>query len=127
MRAKLAYILIFCVLSNLFAKVFTMASFYYNQTYIAQNICINRFEAIPVCNGSCFLVSELRKNEPTEGNTSIPNSGPSTKIIESFIATFPVINFTSCFKIIKETKSFVNFYTCRISNERLFSIFHPPK
>ncbi len=36
-----------------------LTSFYLNQEYIAKNICINRFDKIPVCNGKCYLQNEL--------------------------------------------------------------------
>lgn len=44
-------------------QTWILASFYINRDYIAQNICINRFDAIPLCKGSCVLEKELKKNE----------------------------------------------------------------
>ena len=43
-----------------------MASFYIQQDYIAQNLCINRFDAIPVCKGQCYLKKQLKTNENQE-------------------------------------------------------------
>lgn len=40
-----------------------MTSFYINRDYIAENLCVNRFEAIPVCKGQCFLDEKLKENE----------------------------------------------------------------
>ncbi len=40
-----------------------MAAFKINQAYIAANLCINRFEAIPVCKGSCYLENQLNLDQ----------------------------------------------------------------
>ena len=41
-------------------------SFYLNQDYISENICVNRFDKIPVCKGQCYLSKELSANEKQE-------------------------------------------------------------
>lgn len=40
-----------------------LAAFKINQKYIAENLCINRFETIPVCKGSCVLEDQLNNFE----------------------------------------------------------------
>lgn len=40
-----------------------MVSFKINQDYIAANLCINRFDAIPLCKGSCFLEKQLNQDQ----------------------------------------------------------------
>jgi len=41
-------------------------SFYANRDYISENICINRFDKIPVCKGQCFLNQKLKENQKQE-------------------------------------------------------------
>ncbi len=40
-----------------------LAAFKMNQKYIAENLCINRFELIPVCKGSCVLEEQLNDHK----------------------------------------------------------------
>ena len=39
------------------------AAFYLNRNRIATELCINRFDLIPVCKGACFLERKLSENE----------------------------------------------------------------
>lgn len=45
------------------SQLWILAAFKINQRYIAANLCVNRFEAIPVCKGSCYLEEQLNKNQ----------------------------------------------------------------
>ncbi|HVI43952.1 MAG TPA: hypothetical protein VM802_03765 [Chitinophaga sp.] len=40
-----------------------VASFYLNRSYIAENLCVNRFDLIPVCRGICFLEQQMTEHE----------------------------------------------------------------
>ncbi|MGS4344298.1 hypothetical protein ACKUSY_01610 [Myroides odoratus] len=58
-------LLLFLLLSFIYqntSSFWILTSFYINQTYIVENICINRFDAIPMCYGSCYLQSELSED-----------------------------------------------------------------
>ncbi|HEY0298917.1 MAG TPA: hypothetical protein VGB84_06830 [Arachidicoccus sp.] len=37
-------------------------AFYLNRNYIAENLCVNRFDKIPICKGSCFLEKKLNED-----------------------------------------------------------------
>jgi len=43
-----------------------LVSFVFNRTYIADNICVNRFDKIPVCKGQCYLTKELKQQAHQE-------------------------------------------------------------
>lgn len=43
--------------------LWVLTSFYINRAYIETNICINRFDKIPLCKGSCYLEKTLTENE----------------------------------------------------------------
>ena len=40
-----------------------LAAFHLNRDYISKNLCVNRFDAIPVCKGACYLEKQLSENE----------------------------------------------------------------
>jgi hypothetical protein len=43
--------------------LWTVVIFHVQREYISQNLCVNRFDAIPVCNGQCYLDKQLQENE----------------------------------------------------------------
>lgn len=47
-----------------------VAAFYLNRNYIASTLCINRFDLIPVCKGSCFLEQKMKENDKQQENTN---------------------------------------------------------
>ncbi|MBD3750629.1 MAG: hypothetical protein IE931_14165 [Sphingobacteriales bacterium] len=98
-----------------------MASFYAQRDYISKNLCINRFDAIPVCKGQCYLTKELKENEKKEQN--LPD------IKQKEIQLFFVNNLCFIFhKIVFEERLNIKIYKENfLSPEYLFSIFHPPQ
>jgi hypothetical protein len=44
-------------------SLWIVTSFQINRDYIASNLCINRFDTIPLCKGQCFLNSALEKEQ----------------------------------------------------------------
>jgi hypothetical protein len=52
-------------------NIWTMAMFHVQQEYIAQNLCVNRFDAIPVCNGQCYLDKQLQENNEENKESSL--------------------------------------------------------
>jgi len=50
------------------SKLWILGAFYLNRDYIANTVCVNRFEAIPICKGQCYLDKELKENEKQEQN-----------------------------------------------------------
>lgn len=63
MKKFVTYILLIGFITQSFSQLWVITSFYINRDYIAENVCINRFEAIPVCKGQCFLDEKLKENE----------------------------------------------------------------
>lgn len=45
------------------SSLIILAAFHLNRDYISDNLCINRFDAIPLCKGSCYLEKQLSDNE----------------------------------------------------------------
>jgi hypothetical protein len=38
-----------------------ITTFHINRDYIAENLCVNRFDKIPTCKGQCYLNNQLEK------------------------------------------------------------------
>lgn len=62
MKKQLLLLLLLSFIYQNTSSFWILTSFYINQEYIADNICINRFDAIPICYGSCYLQSELSED-----------------------------------------------------------------
>jgi len=103
------------------SSLWILASFYAQRDYISQNICINRFDAIPVCKGQCYLTKQLKENEKKEQDF------PNLKQIE--IQLFFQNNFTFEFEetIITDNLNAPTYKGNFLSSEFLFSVFHPPQ
>ncbi|MGN7785968.1 hypothetical protein ACTJIJ_15675 [Niabella sp. 22666] len=56
-----------------------LAAFHLNRDYISDNLCINRFDAIPLCKGSCYLEKQLSENEQHQQDL------PELKLKETFL------------------------------------------
>jgi hypothetical protein len=103
------------------STVWILASFYAQRDYISKNLCINRFDAIPVCKGQCYLNKQLKENEKKEQN--LPDL--KQKEIQLFCQNnlsfeFPKTSFEKRLNTLNYKDNF-------LSTEYLFSVFHPPK
>lgn len=67
MPKRLAVIsLLVILISSNFSWLFTYTGFELNQTYIAQNLCINRNKPELHCNGKCYLMKKFKQAEEKE-------------------------------------------------------------
>jgi len=71
MRNGVLFIVLLSFLYQETSSFWVVTSFYINQEFIANNLCINRFEAVPTCNGKCVLANEL--SVEAEKEQQIPN------------------------------------------------------
>lgn len=97
-------------------------SFYANRDFIAENICINRFDQVPVCKGQCFLNEKLQENQKQE--QKLPDL--KGKEIQLFceIVTYYCSKIPSFFKEYPRPAIVPDFTLIkRLST----SIFHPPR
>lgn len=98
-----------------------LVSFKINQAYIAANLCINRFEAIPVCKGSCFLENKLNQDQQQQ------QKFPELKLKE--INLFCQDNATEHLlqtELLNSHISYPSLHTAFISSVYLQSVFRPP-
>lgn len=62
MKKSILLLLLLSFIYQNTSSFWILTSFYINQKYIAENVCINRFDAIPICYGSCYLQQELSQD-----------------------------------------------------------------
>lgn len=70
MKKIVSILLILAVIVQMTSSFWILVTFYVQREYIANTICENRFEKIPVCKGQCFLKKQLTKNDKHETKTS---------------------------------------------------------
>lgn len=122
MKKIFTYILLFLFIFQSTSSFWIMASFYVNQKYIAENICINRFDLIPLCNGTCFLTKELKENDKKE--QKIPTI--KEKELQLYCQQ---IHFFSCDPgfIVLLPKNNLGYRNFKVTSPLLYSVFHPPE
>ena len=63
MRKIISILLILAFALHTTSELWIVVSFQINRDYIAKNLCVNRFDNIPLCKGSCYLQKQLSNNE----------------------------------------------------------------
>jgi hypothetical protein len=122
MKKIALYFLLMSFVFQSTSNLWIISSFYINQDYIAKNLCINRFDKIPVCYGKCILAKQLNENDKQE--QKIPNV--KEKEIQLYFYHQELIAFNQ--NITVKNLKVSNFKKhCNIKNTFLCSIFHPPK
>lgn len=122
MKKLLIHIMLLTFVFQSTCNFWIIISFYANRDYIAENICINRFDQIPVCKGQCFLNQKLQENEKQEQKL------PSLKIKE--IQLFCHIaddTYTKMPVLFQEYPKPAILPDCILIKKHSTSIFHPPK
>jgi hypothetical protein len=89
--------------------------------YIAKNLCINRFDMIPLCKGKCYLTQQLKENEKREQN--LPDV--KHKDVQLFFQNNIHVYIDKA--ISSEREHFTLDKENFLSSDLIFSVFHPPK
>lgn len=63
MKKVFVYFLLLIFTIQTTKTLWIITSFQINREFIASNLCINRFDKIPICKGQCFLNKELSKEQ----------------------------------------------------------------
>lgn len=99
-----------------------MVTFYANRDYISENICINRFDTIPVCKGQCFLNKQLKETQKQE--QKFPDlKGKEVQLFCQFVVE-DTENIRAFFKESSRPSVLPDF---TLIKKLPTSIFHPPK
>jgi hypothetical protein len=102
-------------------QLWIWAAFKLNQDYIANTLCINRFDLVPICKGSCYLEQKLANNQ--EQQTKQPDL--KTKEITLFYQQSATLLATPL-AIKNATVTYVAYNTRFIPSTYLQSVFRPP-
>jgi hypothetical protein len=105
-------------LQNFWVKV----SFELNRTYIAKNLCENRFKPELKCGGQCYLMKKLAEKQKQQQENS-------SERIEIFVATpfFEALpNFVFKSPFAENSNSFTPKYLSFLLQECILSTFRPP-
>jgi hypothetical protein len=101
-------------------KTIIVASFYLNQTEIANTLCENNTRPALQCNGKCYLVKQLKKQEKQDDQLAI-----IVKLISEFTVHTP-----ACVSLLGtqqdvSTRVYTN-YAINPYNSYLDAVFRPP-
>jgi len=114
------FILMLFVFQNA-GSIWIIGEFYINRDYIAKNVCINRFDAVPICNGKCYLNNKLKANDKQEQKFPTLNY----KEVQLFFESPLEFLFTAIHFVIK--KKYPVLQAGSQKSNFIFSIYHPPK
>jgi hypothetical protein len=96
------------------------AAFYLNREYIAANICINRFDRIPVCKGACYLEKELTENAAKQ------EKSPDLKSVETVLSHPEELVQLPPVLAGELSPEFTFYHTCFYGHLHSQPVFHPP-
>lgn len=114
------FILMLLVFQNA-GSIWIIGDFYINRDYIAKNVCINRFDAIPICNGKCYLDNKLKANDKQEQKFPTVTYKEVQLFFESPIGfPFRVIHFVP-------KKKYPVLKADGQKSDFIFLIYHPPR
>lgn len=122
MKKTAVYFLLILFVIQSTSNLWIISSFYINRDYIAKELCINRFDKMPVCKGICYLEKKISDNEKKE--QKIPNV--KEKEIQLYFYQQESIEFSKK-SIVENSKMAIIQKDSNIKNTFLYSIFHPPK
>ena len=117
------WLLIFAVFAANFSTAFIYFGLKINQSYIAQNLCINRSRPGLHCNGHCYFMRKIKQAEENEKKQAERDG--SVRLEVSFCQEPFRITFTAPPIIAVNTGSFAD-YTCAYSSRYKNAIFKPP-
>lgn len=121
MKKVVVFFLLFVFTIQVTKSLWILTSFQINREYIATNLCINRFDKIPVCKGQCYLNNQLEKEQKNTKN-NLTNIEKETIFIQpktEWVNPHEVI-------ILVEKKQFLFQKTTKYKSF-LFSIENPPE
>lgn len=72
LKNMLAILLSTLILYQGAASLGVIAAFQLNQDYILEFLCINKYERIPLCEGSCYLKISLEENSGSQAPAESP-------------------------------------------------------
>lgn len=81
LRQILVSCIILIVLLPSLVKVGIMVDYQINQDYIAETLCIQRFDEDSMCSGRCYLSDQLKQANDTEERSTAGNLNLKTELV----------------------------------------------
>lgn len=122
MKRIITYFLLLLFVLQSTSNVWIITSFYINRDYIAKELCVNRFDKIPVCKGTCFLEKKIADNQKKE--QKIPTA--KEKEIQLYFSP-EIVSVCHLIAPIEYLTSIAVAKEAAIRSAFPYSIFHPPK
>jgi hypothetical protein len=116
----LSILLIFALLIQSTGYLCIVGMFKLNQDYIAKNLCINRFDAIPICMGSCYLEDQFNSKDQQQQNA------PDFKNAEAFFYCEQLVNKETSLHTIAGDIQYPEYGDYYIPSGYIHAVFHPP-
>ena len=91
MRQATAAFFVFLILLQGLSSLLTVAVFHFQRDRIAQELCVNRFDAIPICRGQCVLDRQLQENDKREREVPISTNQKSVYCCDQRQHVLPII------------------------------------
>ncbi len=123
MKQLLVISLSILILSGTSKDVAIYAAFKFNQSYIAEFLCINKEQPQLKCNGKCQLKDQLEESKEKESETPIPFS--ESKQFPVYLVSLEKPN--SDLVPVHDQGIAVSLKTNVLRDGFLDAIFHPPK
>ena len=121
MRKLTVVILIMILVLQSGIKTVIVSSFYINQDYIANVLCINKDNVAMKCNGKCYLTKRIKDQENTENK--LASVLKEIKDVSGFLSSSSLISFIpTCFTFQKQN----SIYSYKSYPSPLMDIYHPP-
>lgn len=101
----------------------TFAAFKFQQETIADKLCVNKYEPIPMCAGQCFLDDQIEENHE---QSSDPFASSQVDVAEKVVYFQSEITPTFIFSTASD-KDVLFRYQEYSGTALLSGIFHPPR
>lgn len=121
MKKCTIYSILILLLFQNAGSLWIIGDFYINQDYIAKNLCINRFDAVPLCKGRCYLAKELKGAEKQQQKIPAVTYKEVQLFFEKAVLSMPDAPAD------RIRKTFPSLIISRIREIFIFSIYHPPR
>jgi hypothetical protein len=118
----LSIFLSICVISTSFVDIISITSFELGQSYVKENLCINKEEKQLTCEGKCFLTKMLEKNRSNDSEA--PGLKKSNLVSQYFVQSRNSISLAFKPKA-SIRQSFI--YNSLEGSDLETNVFHPPR
>lgn len=110
------------MLSQGFFSLWTIAGFYANQTFIAENLCVQKDIEENDCQGQCMLMDKLDKAQENEEK----NVSHLVKEIHLFVQNFDLPQIKEVRDIAELSSTVIFYYRTTHSKDFSDTVFRPP-